>query len=105
MKLSDAVVVGLAVARLTTLVTTDEITEPLRRKVDDWARGYPVGSVRERLAYLVSCSKCTSVWAAGAVLGLWVSGEGGKAVVRLLAASQGALSLLTLYDAVEFQSA
>ncbi|QDK02612.1 hypothetical protein PP304_gp064 [Gordonia phage Phendrix] len=48
----------LATKRLTRLVVEDEITRPIRESVEEnyW------------LNYLVNCKKCTSVWAAAAVL-------------------------------------
>jgi hypothetical protein len=45
----------LAVARLTRLITEDEITEPMR----DFIQGRWQGS---KLAYLVTCPFCVSVW-------------------------------------------
>jgi hypothetical protein len=49
---------ALATARITRLVTADQLTLPLRRRV--------LQSVREggRLSYLLSCSWCTSMWVA-----------------------------------------
>lgn len=51
------VVLGaLSTARLTRLVTADQLTEPLRRRV--------IQRVQEggHLEYLVSCAWCASVW-------------------------------------------
>ena len=56
------VIVGaLATARLTRLVTADQLTLPLRRRV--------LQVVREggRLEYLASCSWCASMWIAAPV--------------------------------------
>lgn len=46
---------ALAVHRLTRLVTEDEVTRPVRERVQDAA---PEG----RLAYLLTCPWCVSVW-------------------------------------------
>lgn len=51
----------LAVWRTTELVVTDELTRPLREWV---GKRWPDSKV----AYLVSCKACTSVWAAAVVL-------------------------------------
>ena len=51
----------LATWRLTELVVTDEVSRPLRELV---ARRWP-GS---KAAYLATCPRCVSVWAAAAVL-------------------------------------
>jgi hypothetical protein len=51
-------VMVLSVARLTRLATTDEVTEPLRRRV---AHGSPDPSWPTRL---LACDWCVSVWAA-----------------------------------------
>lgn len=55
--------VALATARLTRLVTTDTITEPLRVWV--------VGKLGEdsKLSYLMMCSWCMSLWVGAGVAG------------------------------------
>lgn len=60
--LTQTAVSGLATYRLTRLITTDEISEPLREKI--WANHPPDTS---RLGYLITCNWCTSVWAASAL--------------------------------------
>lgn len=57
----DAAVAVAATHRLTTLVVKDEITRPIREKVEDTFGG------ESRLTYLVNCPACTSVWAAAVV--------------------------------------
>jgi len=90
----EAATIIAATARLSALIAQDEITEPIRQKVDQWALDAPYGSPRERVAYLLSCSRCSSIWAAGIVMALWSSGNAGRALVRLLAVSQSALIVL-----------
>lgn len=62
------VTLALATARLTRLVVHDDLTEPLRWKVDEWAQGAPRFSRKERIQLLVNCPKCASVWAGAAIL-------------------------------------
>lgn len=69
----DLVEDGLATHRLTRLVLTDKISQPLRDKV--WAKFDP-GSTR--LGYLITCPWCTSIWIGAGVAvarhvtpGLW----------------------------------
>jgi hypothetical protein len=87
----------LATARLTSLVASDEITEPVRLAVDEWANGSPEGGFRDRVAYLVTCARCISVWAAAAVL-LGSYFRPTRPLVKLLAGSQAALAVLTLEE-------
>lgn len=59
-----ALAVGaLAVHRLTRLAVDDEVTRPLRERLE--GRG-------ERVAYLVHCPRCVSVWTAAGWAGLSV---------------------------------
>lgn len=55
---------SLAVYRITRLIVTDEITAPLRDPIIDWLDEHE----HPKLAYLLSCPWCASVWAAAAVL-------------------------------------
>lgn len=90
---------ALAIARLTRLIAQDEITQPVREAVarlDDKHQSV----VTEKLAYLVSCTQCVSVWAAGAVL-LGSRYRWAKPIVGILAGSQAALLALSLQDAME----
>lgn len=89
----------LATARLTTLVAQDEITEPLRQAVDNWASSKPDSVLRDKLAYLVSCSRCVSVWAAAGVL--IAERTPLRPLVNVLAASQAALSVLAADEWIE----
>ena len=91
---------ALAIARLTSLVAEDELTAPLRTAVEDWARRNPDSVLRDRLAYLTSCSRCVSVWAAGAVL-IGQKTRAGRPLVAVLAGSQVARGILTVLDRLE----
>lgn len=54
----DAVIVGLAVKRLTRLAVDDAILEDFRQKV--YERFPPETN---KLGYLITCHACSSVWA------------------------------------------
>lgn len=58
----------LAARRLTQLITEDEIAKPLREPILAWGEKHAEGTWQDRVAYLVSCPACSSVWAAGAIL-------------------------------------
>lgn len=58
MVMASLILITLAVARLTHLVTKDELALPFRRWViSRWGDD-------SRLAYLVHCTWCTSIWVA-----------------------------------------
>lgn len=59
----DAAVSLAATHRITKLVVEDEITRPLREYIEERWSG-------SRLAYLVSCPACVSVWAGAAVVAM-----------------------------------
>ena len=80
----------LATRRITTLMTSDKITEPAREWV--WKHH---GPEETRTGYVFTCRKCSSVWAAGAALALSTV-PGGGSLIRVLALSEA--SILT--DAV-----
>lgn len=86
------------------MIAEDELTAPLRAKVDAWADGHPTGSLRERLNYLVSCSRCVSVYAAAAILAAQAVPQG-RPLVKVLALSQAGLAVLTYLDMIERRQA
>jgi hypothetical protein len=61
--LVEFLVLGLATYRLTRLITTDNITEPIRERI--WDK-YPPQSTR--LGYLITCDWCSSIWVASIVI-------------------------------------
>ena len=89
----------LAVYRLTSLVTKDELTEPIRARVALAATGKPVGSLVERASYLVSCHRCVSVWAGAAVL-LLSRFAAGRVLIAVLALSGTEIALRAVADKV-----
>lgn len=89
-------VVGLASARLTTLLVHDTILEPVRERIyrrmpprDSLALGYeyqrqdtdgsylPPGIIRDWSMFgeLLSCTRCTSVWVSGALYSLALASD------------------------------
>lgn len=75
------VLIMLATARLTRLVTTDVLTEPVRGAATrallvrkDIKTEYPstrTSGFRYQLAYLIMCDWCASMYAGAAVAGAW----------------------------------
>jgi hypothetical protein len=93
----NPVTLALATARLTTLVTKDEITVGLRDKVDLWAGKKEYAGPRGWANYLVNCQQCVSVWAGALVLGASYVPVA-RPVIRALALSQAALLSLEAAD-------
>lgn len=56
------IVDALAVYRLTRLVTADGITEDLRRSIEAWSLADGAPAWRDKVAELVECRWCTSMW-------------------------------------------
>lgn len=87
----------LATARLTRLITQDEIMEPIRDEIAGRAPS-------SRLAYLVTCPICVSVWAgavvAGSALIPGIARPRG-AVVRMLALSEATIALRELRELLD----
>ncbi len=98
--MQNALVLALATHRLTQLVVEDEITRPVRTAVDDWARGAPELSLKERIDFALNCPACSSIWAAALVLGISAV-PGGKWIVRGLALSGAALGWKAVLDKLE----
>lgn len=89
----------LAIARLTMLITDDEVSAPLRDaaiRLDDRFHN----AFTDKLLYFVTCRRCVSVWAAAAVL-LADRVPGGRFAVQALAGSQAALIALALNERIE----
>ena len=68
MTVLDLLLISLATARITRLVTEDKITEWPRNRILIWLIGRDPESL---VAYLVVCPWCVSFWAGGAVAGAW----------------------------------
>lgn len=88
----NPVALALATARLTQLITEDELTRPIRKAINTWAKGAPEFSFKDRVAILASCSACMSVWS-GAVVLVAARFRMTRPLVGILAASATALLL------------
>jgi hypothetical protein len=102
---------ALAGYRLAVLASTDDLTEPIRRRL--WAKAWPgmpfdteepeayAPARRPVWAWLyegVSCGYCTSVWATAGALWAWYGwGEVGRGLV-VVAAAMGAAAFLVGRD-------
>ena len=75
----------LATRRVTTLMTSDTITEPMREWV--WKRQGPEDT---KIGYLFTCRKCSSVWA-GAVVLAAIMTRPGRALAGVLALSEASI--------------
>ena len=73
------VVGALVTFRVAWLVTQDVITQPLRYRIDSWAKDHEewisarttIPTWRNKVAYLTTCVACSSVWVGqGAALAL-----------------------------------
>ncbi len=84
----------LTVARLTRLITTDKLLEPLRNWVTQ-KRGPD-----SQLTYLVHCTWCTSMWIAfaGAPFAVWLSGVDWSWTALIALAASHVTGLLTRFD-------
>jgi hypothetical protein len=83
---------ALAVARVTGLITTDTITEPIRDRVIVWLDDTP-GSAGAWFSSLITCSWCAGMWvslAAAPLVWFW-----GDSPVMLIPAVALALSQVT----------
>lgn len=90
--LHDAVLDGLAVARLTRLITTDTIFDVHRGRLQQWL----VAENHDLISEGLLCDWCVAIWVAGAVTAagvLWP--RAWRAARGFLAAAQIAGSLLT----------
>jgi hypothetical protein len=101
---ADLVIDALATARLTRLVTRDRLTKPWRRRAitaaygaqglpESWDAFGPTVVTDDleapEVAYLLSCSWCSSLWCALVVLALRATVPGvWSPVAKALAASQ-----------------
>lgn len=67
----------LAVARVTRLITTDVLfEEPRNRLIRRILRADPEGVLRNKVAYLVICDWCASVYVGAAGAGAWYAWHG-----------------------------
>jgi hypothetical protein len=82
------VLIVLASYRLTRLLTTDVILEPLREKV--WKK-FPISS---KIGYLFTCDWCMSIWAAALILLLFLALPLVAYVVSLILSTSAIVGLI-----------
>lgn len=70
MSVVSLLLITLATARLTRLVTSDVLTQPPREWLVRWLTARE-GVFWNKLAYLLVCDWCASVYVGGAVAGAW----------------------------------
>jgi Protein of unknown function (DUF1360) len=91
----ETIVIGLAAGRLARAISVDEITEPLRARVDRWAAASgPSRGARQRVAEFVSCPVCVGWWTSLAMSLAWP----GRMRLRRGVAAAGVQVLLTLTE-------
>jgi hypothetical protein len=74
LRLEEVAVIALAAQRLARVISTDAITAPLRRRVDDLAaraNGRVSARAARALAELLACPVCTGWWSSLAVSAAW----------------------------------
>ena len=114
MKALKYAILGMAAARLTQLVVDDEITEPIRDRIQRLsvkgaeAGTGPLGSnlliahpFWDKVDTAVNCHACSSVWAGGGVLAAEQAGPVGRFLVRTLALSQAALAVKAVIERID----
>ena len=89
-----------AYARATQLSVNDRLTEPVRRKVAQWAGFKPDGQTLTALAYLVGCSWCVSIYTAAGLSAIVLTAPSPVAafIVLTLAGSELAVLFDRLVD-------
>lgn len=96
----DTVLAALAAARLTTLITSDTITAPLRDKISPPTAPPPHPHTNHRIplpnpAYIPTCPRCASIYAAATATALLAARARPipRAILTTLALSQAAIYL------------
>ncbi len=92
-RLEQVLVIALAAQRIARAVSTDEITQPVRDRLDRWAGSDSAGA-RRGVARLVGCPVCTGWWTSLAMSAVWP----GKTKLRRGLSVAGAQVLLTLLE-------
>lgn len=95
--LQEVAVIALAAQRVARAISTDSISEPLRDRLDEWARrtqGRPSGGLAHTVAELAGCPVCTGWWASLAMSAVWP----GSARVRRGLSVAGAQVMLALLE-------
>lgn len=96
----NPVVSVLAVQRLAQLLAEDTLTDPVRKRINDWAGDAPPLSFKDQVATLAQCRACASVWASAGIL-IASRFRVGRFLVRVLAGSAAALLVGGVKDRLE----
>jgi hypothetical protein len=83
------VILALAAFRITRLITTDTIFDPLREKI--WNKFPPN---RINIGYLITCDWCTSIWVAPIVIFSYLLVPSVVFVVSLVLATSAVVGFL-----------
>lgn len=83
------VILALATFRLTRLITTDTIFDPIREKI--WNKFPPN---RINIGYLITCDWCTSIWVAPLVVIAYLLAPQVVFVVSLVLATSAVVGIL-----------
>jgi hypothetical protein len=82
-------ILALATFRLTRLVTTDSIFDPLREKI--WNK-FPPNKIN--IGYLITCDWCTSIWVAAVMIPAYLLAPQVVFVVSLVLATSAVVGFL-----------
>lgn len=96
----NPITLALATQRLTQLITEDELMRPVREAITHWAAGAKEFSFKDRVAVLVGCPACMSVWAGAGVL-VASRFRIGQPLIRILAGSAVALLLTAVRERLD----
>jgi hypothetical protein len=66
-RLEEVAVLALAATRLARVISIDEITAPVRRRMEEWAEGSSAPTWRTWSVELVRCPVCVGWWASLAI--------------------------------------
>jgi hypothetical protein len=83
------VILALAAFRITRLITTDTIFDPIREKI--WNK-YPPNRIN--IGYLITCDWCTSIWVAPIVIFSYLLVPSVVFVVSLVLATSAVVGFL-----------
>ena len=89
----DYLILALAVYRLTRLITTDVILNPIRERV--WRRFPPSGN---GIGYVLTCDWCASIWTASLVMSMYKIATVPTTFVCGILALSGVAGLLSRVD-------
>lgn len=72
----EYLILSLAAARITQFFVWDELSTPIRAKLDLWHVIKPQSRTRKFFLDLFSCPLCLGFWVSGATLAVWLLASG-----------------------------